>query len=263
MSYAVVGHVEWVQFARVQHVPRAGEIAHATESWEEAAGGGAVTAVQLARLAGVCALWTAVGADELGDRAIARLEGLGVTVHAARRAEPTRRCWVYLDAGHERTITTLGERLEPRGDDALPWEELGGMEAVYATAGDASALRAARAANVLVASPRAHPRVPVDALVLSARDPLEQAAANGVEARLRVETNGARDGTLNGEAWHVAPLPGAPSDTYGCGDSFAGGLTYALGAGMEPPAAVELAARCGAACLTGPGPYAAQLRAES
>ena len=36
----VVGHVEWVEFARVDHVPQAGEIVHATETWEEAADGG-------------------------------------------------------------------------------------------------------------------------------------------------------------------------------------------------------------------------------
>jgi ribokinase len=36
-------------------------------------------------------------------------------------------------------------------------------------------------------------------------------------------------------------------------------LTYALGAGKEIEAALALAARCGAACLTGRGPYSGQL----
>ena len=49
---AVVGHVEWIEFARVPHVPEPGEIVHASEWWEEAGGGGAVAAVQLAKLAG-------------------------------------------------------------------------------------------------------------------------------------------------------------------------------------------------------------------
>ena len=49
-------------------------------------------------------------------------------------------------------------------------------------------------------------------------------------------------------------------DAYGCGDSFAGGLTYGLGADLPLPAALELGARCGAACLTGRGPYEGQLR---
>ena len=48
-------------------------------------------------------------------------------------------------------------------------------------------------------------------------------------------------------------------DSYGCGDSFAAALTCALGAGRELPDALQLAARAGAACLAGRGPYGAQL----
>ena len=52
MNVAVVGHVEWIQFARVERVPEPGEIVAAYETWEEAGGGGAVAAVQLAKLNG-------------------------------------------------------------------------------------------------------------------------------------------------------------------------------------------------------------------
>ena len=57
----------------------------------------------------------------------------------------------------------------------------------------------------------------------------------------------------------LAACPTTPVDAYGCGDSFAAGLTYGLAAGMDLPAALALAARCGAHCLTGRGPYEAQL----
>ena len=57
-SFAVVGHIEWVQYAHVAHVPRAGEVVHALDPFEEPAGGGAVVAVQLARLAGESLLIT-------------------------------------------------------------------------------------------------------------------------------------------------------------------------------------------------------------
>ena len=60
MQVAVVGHVEWVEFARVDHVPAPGEIVHALETWEEPAGGGAVAAVQLASIGGSCLLFTAL-----------------------------------------------------------------------------------------------------------------------------------------------------------------------------------------------------------
>ena len=46
---AVVGHVEWVEFAHVEHVPRAGEIVHASDTWEVPAGGGPGAAVQMAK----------------------------------------------------------------------------------------------------------------------------------------------------------------------------------------------------------------------
>ena len=39
------------------------------------------------------------------------------------------------------------------------------------------------------------------------------------------------------------------------------GLTFALGSGMDVDAALSLAARCGAANLTGAGTYAGQLKA--
>jgi ribokinase len=274
LRVAVVGHVESVQFARVQHVPSAGAVIHARDLFEESAGGGAVAAVQLARLAGGASFFTALGGDEHGRRAIARLSELGVQVHAARSAAPTRTAVTLLDDRGERTIITLGERLEPRGeDDELPWTELEGIDAVYFTAGDLAALRAARKARVLVASPRAVDAlghdVTLDALVLSENDTLErrEAAHAGDEAELVAFTEGGRGGAYRERSgrsgrWAAASLPGAVVDSYGCGDSFAAGLTYALGAGLEASDALELAARCGAVCLTGRGPYQQQLTGD-
>jgi ribokinase len=267
---AVVGHVEWVQFARVPHVPRAGEVVHAREPFEEPAGGGAVAAVQLARLAGGARLITALGGDDLAGRSVARLRELGVETFSTQ-AGATRRAATLVDGAGERTIITYGPRLEPRGEDReLPWAGLAEMDAVYFTAGDLAALHAARAARVLVASPRAGEvlghGVELDALVLSGKDPIERREAERVngEVRLVVSTDGARGGVYRERAggsgtWSAARLPGAPVDAYGCGDSFAAGLTYALGAGLEVTAALALAARCGAVCLTGHGPYERQL----
>jgi ribokinase len=271
---AVVGHVEWVRFARVSRMPRAGEIVHAREPFEEPAGGGAVAAVQLARLAGECLLVSAVGDDELGRRSVQRLGELGVTVRVARRSAPTRTASTLVDDEGERTIVTYGPRLEPLGsDEDLGWDALAEMDAVYFTAGDAGALRAARAARVLVASPRATDAlgqgVALDALVLSANDAIERGEAGAAhgEAELVVSTAGACGGvyrTRNGGSgsWTAAAPPGEAVDSYGCGDSFAAGLTYGLGAGMAAPEALSLAARCGAACLTGRGPYERQLTAD-
>ena len=271
MHAAVVGHVEWIDFARVARLPRQGEIVHAREAWQAAAGGGAVAAVQLARLAGGATFLTALGDDEPGRRAVAQLERQGVAVHVAWRPEPTRRGFTYLDDDAERTITVLGPRMVPHGDDPLPWQQLDGVDALYFTAGDPAALRHARRARRLVATPRADATlaaagVTVDALVHSADDARECAAARDLEPRPRriVATAGSQGGHWAGAdgrsgAWRAAPLPGEPIDSYGCGDSFAAGLAYGLAAHDGIEAALDVAARCGAACLTGRGPYGNQL----
>ena len=269
---AVVGHVEWVQFARVAHVPRAGEIVHASDPFEEPAGGGAVAAVQLARLAGCSLLVTALGEDEQGLRSATRLGELCVDVRAATLTAPTRRAVTLVDDRRERTITTLGGRLEPQGaDERIDWSALAGSDAIYFTAGDARALSVAReAARVLVASPRAEHAlgdgVRIDAIVLSADDEIERHELERAheQAELVVFTEGAHGGSYrrrDGERGRWAPVapPGEPVDSYGCGDSFAAGLTYGLGVGLSTDDALALAARCGAACLTGRGPYERQL----
>lgn len=272
MRVAVVGHVEWIEFAEVARVPQPGEIVHARRTFELPAGGGAVAAVQLAKLAGQAVLYTAFGDDEHGHRAERELCELGVDVKAVFRPEQQRRGFVYLDANGERTITVLGPRLGPSGDDDLPWHELDDTDAVYFTAGDPAAAHHARRAGALVSSARglevlAQARVELDALVASGNDAGERYEQGALDPspRLVVRTDGGKGGaweSATGERgrWEATPLPGPVRDAYGCGDSFAAGLTYGLGDGRGIAGALELAARCGAACLTGSGPYEAQLR---
>ncbi len=270
MRAAVVGHLEWTEFLPVERVPRPGEIVETRERFAEPAGGGAVAAVQLARLTGECTFFTAVGDDEHGRSAERRLVDLGVRVAAARRANsPTRRAFVYLDADGERTITTVGERIHPVREDGLPWDELADVDALYFVAGDADALRAARAARVVVATARvgallADAGVALDAVVGSARDTAERHQAIEPPPALVVTTAGADGGTWSAAEgrsgrWAATPLPGPVGDAYGAGDSFAAGLAFALAGGRQVDAALELAARCGATCMTGRGPYVRQL----
>lgn len=274
MRVAVVGHTEWLQFVEVDRLPTAGEIVHAADAWEDVAGGGAVAAVQLRKLAGAVDFFTALGDDDAGRAGLARLEELGVDTHVAWRAAPQRRAVTHLDADGERTITIIGERLAPKGADALAWERLGDTEAVYFTAGDLGALRHARAARVLVATPRARDAllvgdVALDALVGSAEDEGEQLpdGALAPPPALEVFTEGAkggryRDAEGRSGTWEATPLPGEVADAYGCGDSFAAALTYGLATLPDLDDALELAARCGAACLTGRGPYEGQLEPD-
>jgi ribokinase len=272
MNVAVVGHVEHIEFARVDHVPAPGEIIHADSTFAVPAGGGPVTAVQLLKLAGSCTLYTALGDDDLGHRTAGELRDLGLRVETTfREGNPQRRGFTFLDKSGERTITVIGNRLGPNRSDPLAWDELAGADAVYFTAGDADALRAARGAKVLTATARAMPvlteaHVELDALIGSARDAGERYEPGSIDPppRLVVMTAGREGGSYTAAEgrtgrWVAAEVPGPVADAYGCGDSFAGGLTYGLGAGMDVDEALELAARCGAWCLTGHGPYERQL----
>ena len=102
----------------------------------------------------------------------------------------------------------------------------------------------------------------LDALVRSAGDAGEQDDPAG-RPTLTVATRGREGGTYTTAegrtgSFEAAPLPGPVVDAYGAGDSFAAGLTFGLGSGMDVDAALALAARCGAGNLTGAGPYAGQ-----
>ena len=258
MRCAVVGHVEWIESVLVDRVPGPGEIAHADADWEEPGGGGAVAAVQLAKLAGGCDFFTALGDDDLGHRSVRRLAELDVTVHVEWFGA-TRRGFVQVDANGERTITTVGPKLRPR---ALP--SMGGYDAVFFVAGEPEALRAARSARFLSATPREAEYlkgVHLDLLVGSGLDPAER-YEGGLDVETVVATEGAHGGVANGERYEPVPPPGPVADTYGAGDSFGAALTYALARGDALDDALALAARAGAAVVTGTGPFATQLQAE-
>jgi ribokinase len=268
---AIIGHVEWVTFARVEHLPSAGEIVHASQWWDVPAGGGAAAAVQLAKVANGAGFYTALGDDELGRRAAHELTQFGVAVHAVFRPAASRRALTHVDSDGERTITVLGDRLGPHGDDPLPWDALDGTDGLYFTAGDEGALRHARRARVLVATPRAgrvlgDAGIELDALVASALDPSESYSVGDIEPapRLIVRTEGERGGSIEYRGGRVhrfdaPPLRRPIVDRYGAGDAFAACLTLGLARGDDPSAAVALAARCGAAVVTGRGPYEGQL----
>jgi ribokinase len=223
VKVAVVGHVEWVEFAPVERVPRPGEIIQAGQTWEEAGGGGAVAALQLARLAGAATLYSALGDDDLGRRAKAELEAQGVRVAAAWRAERQRRGFVFVDSQGERTITVIGPKHSPRSDDSLPWDELDETDAVYYTARDVTALREARRARVLVATARELPTlreagVELDALVRSGADAGERYEPGSLDPspRLVVSTGGPRGGTYIRRGGEPQPFAAAPWGG-GCG----------------------------------------------
>lgn len=261
MRLAVVGHVEWIRFARVETLPGRGEIAHAHDEWEQAGGGGGVAAAQLALLCDEVHLFTSFGSDELGRRARAELEGRDVRVHASTAPGPTRWALVHVDDGGERTITTVGRKWSAGGTADLPWYLLSELDGVVFVAGDVAAAKRARKAPVVTATAREldtlrRAGIALDALVRSGADPGEAYSPGDLdpEPALVVTTSGHLGGWMQpGGPYAAAALETPVIDTYGAGDCFLAGLTFALAAGRAPAAATAFAARCGAGALAGRG----------
>jgi ribokinase len=268
---AVIGHVEWVVHARGP-LPRPGEIAVLTDPLEEPAGGGGVSAAQVAKLGADCRFYTALAADEAAAESARLLPQEGMTLLAARREGRQRRALSVVESGFDRTILVIGPPLFPGIDDPLPWDDLAATDAVYFTGDDPATLIAARAARHLVVTARrlaalVASGVRADVLVASANDPGEAVdeAVLPVRPGAIVRTEGGLGGRVQVEGgrafrWDAAVPPGPAVDSYGCGDSFAAGLTVGLARGWGLEEALRLGARCGAACLTGRGGLGPQLR---
>lgn len=265
LNLAVVGHQEWVTFLEVDELPKPGRIGHASRDLEEPAGAGAVIAVQLARLTGRSVLFfTALGRDAIGERSEQRLRELGVQPVVAWRDQPSRRGISLMAPGGDRAITVIGERLTPTAEDNLGWERLSDCDGVFVSATDRGGLRHARRARILNATPRLglnvlqQAAVQLDALIGSGLDPGEHVPDNFLDPApgVRIATEGETGGVLiPGGRFDAVPLPGPMVESYGCGDSFAAGVTAGLSAGWSIREAVALGARCGAACATRFGPY--------
>ncbi len=265
LKLAVVGHVEWVTFLKVDNLPKAGTICHAESFFEEPAGGGAVAAVKLSEITGMPVHFiTSLGKDLIGKQSANRLEELGLKLSITWRDKPTRRGLSLVNDNGDRAITVIGERLQPCAKDELPWKELGSYQGVFVTAADSNALKSCRCSELLVTTPRLsistiqQSKVKIDVLVGSGLDPDERYIGEKLSPppRIRIET----EGEMGGQAWpggrfKAFNLKKQVVDTYGCGDSFAAGVTAGLAAGWSLEKAISLGSDYGAKCATHFGPY--------
>jgi ribokinase len=265
-----VGHVEWITHGSGL-MPRPGEIRYLGDPFDEPAGGGAVCAAQVAKLGTETLFYTALGSDDAGRASAERLAAIGVTVLAAIHDGPQTRGVSSVDATADRAILIVGGPTSARIEDPLPWDDLASCDGAFFTGHDSATVAAARRARTLVVTSRrldqlVESGVRADVLIASAGDPSEAVDPDRlpVAPGAIVWTEGSRGGrylTSDGASgrWEPAALPGAAVDSYGCGDSFAAGLTVGLARGLDLDGAVALGARCGAHCLTGRGALEAQL----
>lgn len=254
LRLAVVGHVEWVTFARLAALPPVGGIVHLCDPVDQPGGGGAATALALVGMGAEVSLFTALCGDVPAQ---AMLEQAGVRVLAAPRDGVQTRVLAAVDPAGERTLLVVGENRHPDLDDSLPWDQLGSMDGVYFTGQDPRTLVAARRARTLVVTARRFESlvasgVRVDALVGSGSDPGERfdLARLAASPRHLVVTAGAAGGSFDGRPYAAVAPPGPVVDTYGAGDTFVAGVLYGLASGWPAQRVAAFAAGAAAGALT-------------
>ena len=266
LKLAVIGHIEWVSFLKVDQLPLAGQISHAEDCFEEAAGGAAVAAVQMARLINEPVdLITSLGKDKYGEKCFEKLTKLGLNLKVAWREKPTRKGISLISKDGERAITVIGERLQPLGSDNLPWSDMKNYDGIFVTATDKEGIKFARKAKFLSATPRIGTdilkmsKVKINALIGSGLDPGEKINYETLDPipDIYIATEGKSGGIIYPEKNKYKSIKPSSKeiDSYGCGDCFAGAVTTALSAKLNLDKAINLGAYCGAECSTHYGPY--------
>ena len=266
LKLAVIGHIEWVTFLKVDQLPLAGQISHAKDYFEEAAGGAAVAAVQMARLTnGPVDLITSLGKDIYGEKCYERLTNLGLNLKVAWREESTRKGISLISKDGERAITVIGKRLQPLSSDDLPWSDMKNYDGIFVTATDKKGIRLARAARFLAATPRTGQKVlnlsnvKINALIGSGLDPGEKINYEELSPKpdIYIATEGKLGGTIYPKKSKYKSIKPSSKevDSYGCGDCFAGAVTTALSAKLNLDQAINIGSYCGAECSTHYGPY--------
>ena len=254
VKVAVVGHVEWVEFVEVDHVPAPGP-----DRARKRAPGRSRRAAARRR-----------GADAEARRRLRLLHRarrrrprppLGRAAHASSGSTvhvqwfgSTRRALVHVDR-------------EPGADDHDGRAEAAAGRArcrspatTASSSSPATWRRCGRRARPGSSRPR--PReletlreggVHLDLLVGSGTDPGERTTAASTSAVV-VATEGSRGGIADGVRFAAAPPPGPLEDTYGAGDSFAAALIVrARARRLAAPTRSSLPSRAGASVDHGKG----------
>ena len=199
---------------------------HATSTWSEPAGGGAVIASQINRLAGGCDFFTALGDDEIGresERAADRARPRRCTSSTRLDRRPGAPGRTSTQQG-ERTITLLSEKLLPLGAAAARrlrrrvlrlgrrrGAAVGATCAVRRRHDPRSSRRCARAASRSTCSSGASTTPANGSKAVSTCALSSSPTARGAASR-------------TASAYDAVEPPGPIVDTYGAGDSFSAAL---------------------------------------
>ena len=265
LKFAVIGHIEWINFIKVDQLPKPGLISHSKRSLEYPAGGGSVIAKRLRDLTNSeVHFFTALGNDFYGDKCFNILGNMGIKLHVAWREKPTRKGFSVIDSQGERSITIIGERLAPNHKDNLDWITLNEMDGIFITAADEAIFRKARIAKALCTTPRVGLNIInksgifLDGLIGSNLDPGEVFSLDelGLKPRFVIKTEGENGGIVfPGGRYKAIENKNKKIDSYGCGDSFAAGILYGLSSNWDLKESLNLAKIMGRNCSEHFGPF--------
>jgi len=265
LNFAVVGHVEWMNFLKVDQLPKPGVISHSEKSIEYPAGGGSVIAKTLSELTNnQVHFFTSLGNDYYGEQSFKILSNYGIRLHVAWRDKPTRKGFSLIDSNGERSITVIGERLTPTYKDKLDWNLFEKMDGIFITASDSEIFKKARIADSLCTTPRVginiinKSNVFLDGLIGSNLDPGEVFSLSdiSIKPKLIIKTEGENGGILYPGGRYEALINAKQKiDSYGCGDAFAAGILYGLSSKWSIDKILSLAKLLGRDASECFGPY--------
>ena len=265
LNFAVVGHVEWMNFLKVDQLPKPGVISHSEKSIEYPAGGGSVIAKTLSELTNnQVHFFTSLGNDYYGEQSFKILSNYGIRLHVAWRDKPTRKGFSLIDSNGERSITVIGERLAPTYKDKLDWNLFEKMDGIFITASDSEIFKKARIADSLCTTPRVginiinKSNVFLDGLIGSNLDPGEVFSLSdiSIKPKLIIKTEGENGGILYPGGRYEALINAKQKiDSYGCGDAFAAGILYGLSSKWSIDKILSLAKLLGRDASECFGPY--------
>jgi ribokinase len=269
-AVVVVGSVNADLVVSVRRLPRPGETVAGGTFARHGGGKGANQAVAAARLGAQVAFVGAVGADDLGDEALAQLAAEGVDVSAAVRLDDvaTGVAVIVVDERAENQIAVAsGANAALTGahvDAALDLDGAGVVLLGHEVSEDAvlAGARAARAAGwTAILNPAPARPLPdgLDGVLLTPNadearaltgEGDAEAAARGLAARTGAPvlvTLGGDGALLLDETFERLPAPRvAPVDTTGAGDTVNGALAAELAAGRPLRDAAAFAVRAAA-----------------
>ena len=265
LKFAVIGHIEWINFIEVDQLPKPGLISHSKKSQEYPAGGGSVISKRLRELTNnEVHFFTALGNDFYGNQCLKILENMGIKLHVAWRDEPTRKGFSLIDSEGERSITIVGNRLAPTHKDNFDWSILNDMDGIFITAADKEIFHKSRIAKTLCTTPRVglniinESGIFLDGLIGSNLDPGEVFSLNELRLipKFVIKTEGENGGIVfPGGRYKAFDNNKNKVDSYGCGDSFAAGILFGLSSGWDIKESLNIAKILGRDCSEHFGPY--------